>query len=446
MNDNRKRSLSLKTLGQGIIELLFYLPLFLIPAVYLLPAADVWIWIATLPLCYWAASLMTGRYPKLRYGIRLLQAAVIGSLHGVLIIGVGQVSILPIILCSIAAAIIAMRGMSAQIRGWAASFPNTQLLIGAIIYAVMQPMKLILFKRLIDYNSVLVICGITAVILFFFFANERHLNSETTETVKTSAVLAIKRQNRLMIAIIVGMVSILALFRQIQQAIEGFFHSILKWVMSWLDQPEKQAPVEEQPIIDPAPQLFPPDEAKPPPDWMLILEQILKIAAIVLVIIIAILILFFLLKKLYQWVKLFAAKLLDRGTESRNSAVGFTDEVEHLMTLTNWREQMGNKLKKLLPKKRAFSKEWNELSTNREKIRYLYSRFLWADAERGYMVKTYLTPRETADDMAKWKEDKHKQGGIHRFIDVYEEVRYGDKLPDDGQVAAFKQQLDNESK
>lgn len=448
MNDAVKRSFSLKAFGQGVIELLFYLPIFMIVAVYVLPASDIWVWIATLPFCYWAASLITGILNKLRYGVRLLLATGIGTLHGALVIvaGAGEARFVPLAACGFAAAIVAMRGMSAQLSGWAVSFPNSRLLIGVIIYLAMQPMKLILFKRLIDYNGVLIICGMASVILFFFFANERHLSNETIETGKTSATLAFKRQNRLMMIIIVSLISILALFRQIQQAIERFFHSMLDRIMSWLNQPEKQTPVDEQPINNPEPEMLPVEEVEPPSDWMLLLEQVLKMIGIVLIIIFICIILFVLFKKLYQWARLIAAKLLERGADSRSSAAGFTDEFETLMTLTNWREQMGNKLLKLLPKKRSFSKEWSGLTSNKDKIRFLYSRLLWTEAEQGYAVKAYLTPRETADDMAKWKEGKHKQGGMHHFIDVYEEVRYGDKLPDDQQVTAFKQQLDKEHK
>ena len=200
MNDAIKRAFSLKAFGQGVIELFFYLPIFMIVAVYVLPASDIWVWIATLPFCYWAASLITGTLNKLRYGVRLLLAVGIGALHSALVIvaGAGEARFVPFVLCGFAAAIIAMRGMSAQLSGWAVSFPNSRLLIGVIIYLAMQPMKLILFKRLIDYNGVLIICGIASVILFFFFANERHLNNETIDTGKTSATLAFKRQNRLM--------------------------------------------------------------------------------------------------------------------------------------------------------------------------------------------------------------------------------------------------------
>ena len=448
MNDAVERAFSLKAFGQGVIELFFYLPIFMIAAVYVLPASDIWVWIATLPFCYWAASFITGIFNKLRYGVSLLLAIGIGALHGLLVIvaGAGEARLIPFVVCGFAAAIFAMRGISVQLSGWAVSFPNSRMLTAVIIYLAIQPMKLILFKRLVDYNGVLIVCGIASVILFFFFANERHLNNETIETGKTSATLAFKRQNRLMIIIIVGLISILALFRQIQQAIERFFHTMLDRIMSWLNQSEKQAPLDEQPINNPQPEMLPVEEVKPPSDWMLLLEKMLKVVGIVLIIIFVCIILFVLFKKLYQWGRLIAAKLLERGADSRSSAAGFTDEVESLMTLTNWREQMGNRLKKLLPKKRSFLKEWSGLASNTDKIRFLYSRLLWAEAERGYAVKAHLTPRETADDMVKWKEGKHKQYGMHHFIDVYEEVRYGDKLPDDQQVAAIKQQLDKELK
>jgi hypothetical protein len=446
MSDARKRALSLKTLGQGVIELFFYLPVFMVIAIYLLPESAIWIWIATLPLCYWAASLLIGKWSRLRYGVRLLLALAIGGLHGAVFIGIGvnKLAIVAIIVGSFAAALVAWRGMSVQLRGWSESFPNTQLLIGVMIYVAAQPLKLILFKKLVDYNGILIVCGIAAVILFFFFANERHLNSETIDTGKTPATLAFKRQNRLLMIIVVAIISILALFRQIQQAIERFFHSIIERIMNWLNQPKEQTTAEEPPSNAQPPEM-PTEEVKPPSDFMLLLEQILKIIGIAFVIIIACILLYFLLKKLYQWAKVIAAKLQERSAESRKGTEGYTDEVESLMTLINLREQMGNRLRKLLPKKRSQAGEWHALTTNTEKIRYLYKMVLRTGAEQGYSVNTALTPRETADDLGNWKDGKLKQSGMHSFIDVYEEVRYGDKEPNDQQVDAFKRQLENKS-
>lgn len=446
MNAVKKRGLSVKALGQGIIELFFYFPVFLVIAIYLLPESAIWAWIATLPLCYWAASQLIGRWPSLRYGVRLLLALAIGGLDGALVVGalVKEAAIIPLIVCSFAAFLVAWRGMSAQLRDWSDSFPNTLMLSGVMIYVAAQPLKLIVIKKLVDYNGILIVCGIAAVILFFFIANERHLNSETIDTGKTSATLAFKRQNRMLMIIVVAIISILALFRQIQQAIERFFHTIIERIMSWLNRPKEQIITEEPPSNAAMPQM-PTEEAKPPSDLMLLLEQLLKVIGIAIVIAIACILLYFIFKKLYHWAKIIAAKLRERGADSRKGAAGYTDEVESLMTLINLREQMGNQLKKLLPKKRTQAVEWNALASNAEKIRYLYLRVLRSGAEQGYPVNASLTPRETADDLAKWKDGKLKQVGMHPFIDIYEEVRYGDKEPDDQQVDALKRQMDQKN-
>lgn len=444
MNGVKKRPLSLKVFGQGVIELLFYLPVLLTAAVYLLPASAIWVWIGTLPLCYWVASLMIGKWSKLRYGVRLLLASTIGAVHAFLFIGsgAGELQIASIALCGFVAAIIAVRGMAAYLRGWVVSFPNSQLLVGIMSYVASQPLKLLLFKKLIDYNGVLIICGIASVIIFFFFINERHLNSETVDRGKTPAFLAFKRQNRMILLIIVSIISIIALFQQIQQVIERYFYSILEWLMRWLNRPVKQEPTEEPSVNEQPPGMLPADEVKPPSEWLLLLEQMLKIIGIVLVIFFVIIILFIVFKKLYQWAKVIMAKLQERGADNRRGEAAFTDEFENLMTLTNLRNQMGKQLKKLLPKNRSQGKGWNELTSNAEKIRFLYAHILQADAKQGYTVQAHLTPRETGEDLAKWKDGKLKREGIECFIDVYERVRYGDKLPDNQQVAAFKEKFD----
>lgn len=443
MNSPVKQTAPLKSLGQGIIELLFYLPVVLIAAVYLLPLSAIWIWIATLPLCYSGGSLIIANRAGMRLGTRLLLAAVLGTVHSLLLsaAGLGAGAIWATAICAFIAALFALKGMSARSRGWTISFPNTQMLFGVLLYVAMQPLKLMVFKKLIDYNGVLILCGITVVILFFFLANERHLNSETIDTGKTTATLAFKRQNRMMMAIIVVIICVIALFRQIQQTIERFFHSIVERLMSWFDKPnEVKPPAEEMPNAA-EPQL-PAGEAKAPSEWMLLIEQIFKIIGIILAIAVIGILLYFLVKKLYQWGRLIAAKLRERGTDQRHAETGYTDETESLMSLTNWREQMGNQLKKLFPKKRTFAQEWNELRTGAEKIRYLYSRLLRNGTEQGYIAKDYLTPRETADEMANWKDGTLKPSSLQSFIDVYEKVRYGDKLPDEQQVDAFKEQFD----
>ncbi|MGM0882760.1 MAG: DUF4129 domain-containing protein [Bacillota bacterium] len=451
MKSSKKREVSLHALGQGAVELFFYLPLLLIVAVYLLPASAMWLWIATLPFCYWAGSTIIGMFPQTRLFVRVLLAAMIGGLHSCLFNGawLGELELAPTAICGLVGLITAARGMSAKMKGWTASFPNSYLLVGVLSYVSVQPLKLFLFKRLADYNGVLIICGIAAVILFFFLANERHLNSETADTGKSPAIIAFKRQNRILMAIIVTIISILALFRQIQQAIERFFLALVGKLMSWFNRPQEQQPIEEAPVNNPTPDMFPAAQEKPASEWMLLLEQILKIIGIALVIIVICIVLFIVFRKLYQAAKTLAAKLLERGAEKNRGEAGFTDEVENLMTLTSIGKQMGNQLQKLFPRKRKNGEDWNDLKTNAERIRFLYTRLVRAVVKQGYPYQTHLTPRETARDLSQWKGGTQQLEGINGFIDfidIYEKVRYGEGIPDDQQVAAYKQNFDSEKK
>lgn len=443
-----KRTDSLSIAWQGLVELFVYLPVLLIVAVYLLPASAVWAWVIFLPICYWAGAAFLAKWTSLRLINRLFLAAAIGGLHACLfmLICVGELRIVPSISCGIIGAAVAARGMSNVSRGWTASFPNSQLLIGVMTYVAMQPLKLFMFKKLIDYNGLLIIGGIASVILFFFFANERHLNSETVDTSNSPATLAFKRQNRMLMAIIVTIICILALFRQIQQAIERFFRFIIDKIMSLLSKPREENPIEEPPANVQPPEMLPTVEEKPPSDWVVLLEQILKIIGIAFVIIASAILLFIVIKKLVRAAKRIIARLMERGQENRNGEAGFTDEVEQLMTLDSLRKQMGNQLLKLVPRKRKHEIEWNELTTNTERIRYLYGHLIRSALKRGYILQTHLTPRETALDLAERNNVSQTGQGINRLVDAYEQVRYGNQVPGDQQVDALRKLFDQEKK
>ncbi|WP_138751191.1 DUF4129 domain-containing protein [Paenibacillus sinopodophylli] len=447
MNRLLKQTMIVKAMGKGIIELLFYLPIFLIPAVYLFADSSLWIWIATLPLCYGIGAFLAGKFTNMRYVVRLLLAAAVGGVQSSLLLfpPASSVGIAAMAAGLILTAVITMRGMSGYIKGWSTSFTNTHLLIGILIYVLMQPLKLMVFKQLIPYNGLLIICGIACVILFFFFANERHMNSETADVGKSSATFAFKRQNRIMMLIIVGLIGFIALFRQIGQAVERFFHDIIDRFMDWMNRPkEEQIPAEELP--EAAPPQMPVEAAKPPSDWMLLIEQIFKIIGIVIAVIAICILLYFIIKKVMQWISVIVAKLQERGADNRDQSEGYTDEVESLVSIHHWREQMGNQFRKRFMKKRTFAEEWEGLATNSEKIRFLYAHYIREGEKQGYVAKPHLTPRETVDDLVNWQAGKPNTEGIQQMVDVYEEVRYGDKFADDEQVRRLKQPFVKDSK
>lgn len=446
MTAGNKQRQALASLLYGYMELLFYLPVLLIIGIFLLPESVIWPWLLTLPLCYMSGAMLIERLPKLRLINRVLASLLLGLLQVFLIsfLWTGEIMVIPIAVCGIVGAFALLRGISTSVHGWALAFPNSRMLIGVTTYIAVQPLKVSLIPKLMNDNVIVIACGIAAVILFFFLANERHLNSETVDTAKSPAASAFKRQNRFLILIIIAVISILALFTKIQRFIEDSIKSIIDRILNWLNRPQEIIETPDTPAPE-APPIMPQEEAKDPAAWLVILEQILKIAAIVIFIIAALVLLYWFGKKLYQWVRTIANKLLERNAENRRSDEGFTDEVEQLMTLNNLWDGIGNGLKNLLPKKKRGT-DWNDLTTNAERIRFLYAQLLRNDAKKGYEIKEYLTPRETTTDIVKWGKGNKSSELLHGFTELYEQVRYGEGKPIDRQVAEFKTQLDNEKK
>ncbi|MCA0758000.1 DUF4129 domain-containing protein [Paenibacillus sp. N4] len=428
---------------KGMLEVFYFLPVLLAAAVYVLPTSQVWAWIATLPLCYGAAALMIAKLTQIRLIGRYALTLGIGAVHALLLYGMwsSDQKLYSLIITFGIGALAASRGASMVLHGWTMSFPNLAFLSGIASYAVFQPLKLFMLQKAAAYNPLLVICGIAAVVLFFFLANERHLDSETVDTAATPATAAFKRQNRILVFILSAIMVVLALFRQIQQAVEGWFRSLFERLADWLNRPPKEPPVPEQPPEQAPPVIPGAEETGPPPEWMTVLEQLLKVAAIVLLAAGAVFLLTILLRKLYGAAKKLMARLLEREADRKENDAGYTDEIEHFMSLTKLGKQIRGQLKSLLPQKSGRDKGWKELASDADKIRFIYARLLRKQAERGHGAPANHTPREVGQRLA----DAGSGGGdkqtIETFIGVYERVRYGEKQPGSGQAEQFKNQL-----
>jgi cell division protein FtsL len=437
------RSGSMASLVQGYVELLFFLPFVLTAAVYTLGDSAVWPWSVSLGIGYWAGSAIIGAKPIKRRIYRLLLSAGLGLFLTVLTFFLVEqtLSPIPVVICSLIGAVFAYRGMASTIRGWFNSFPNSQLLTAVCVYIAVQPLKLFLLKELSSYNVVLICCGIATVILFFFIANERHIGAETADTGKSKTTLDFKRQNRLWIGLLLVVIAIITMFRQIQHAVERFIKQIIDSIMEWMNRPRENEVQSEPPSEAPAPAL-PQSETKPPADWVVLLEQILKIAATVLVIVVVCFLLYYLGKKLYRLVQSFISKIWERSADRQGDDANYSDEVESLMSYTKLKDQLNGSLRRLSLRGKDKEPGWQDLKSNAERIRYLYKKLLSGGMKTGYTVIPSLTPRETAADMAKKKQTVIASEHVAPLIDVYEAVRYGDKSPSDETVAELKRKLD----
>ncbi|MNV45010.1 hypothetical protein D3C71_1367940 [compost metagenome] len=89
------------------------------------------------------------------------------------------------------------------------------------------------------------------------------------------------------------------------------------------------------------------------------------------------------------------------------------------------------------------------MNSETERVRWLYRRWLHLKHDHGYEVKSYLTPKETEDDILKWtalnkvkhKGEEHTVHTSNSLIELYEKVRYGEEKPTANDVAALKDKL-----
>jgi hypothetical protein len=429
----------LQALAKGTAELFFYLPLLLLIAVSLLPEWNVWVWLLTLPLCYTGAAAIIGKMPRSRLIVRFGCSLAIGLLHALAMSAwFGGALAIPLLVGAVTGTLVAYRGMAMSLQGWLLSFSNTKLLIGLMLYLLIQPLILLWLDNLALFKGMLVLCGILSIILFAFIANERHLHSETADSVSAAAAQAFKRQNRFLMGILVVLLVLLGMFRSIQRAIEQWLHALIAQIMSWFDRPE-QPPAEEAPPPSQPPMDWNMGEpVKEPAAWMVLLEQLLKIAVSIVLIAGAAVLLFYAGRKLYQLAKKFADKLLQRRADSQVSDEEYVDEVESLMNWSKWKKQMRTRLRRLGPGSGEAELRWEQLTSNADKIRFLYTKQLEVWSRKGNAEEPHLTPRELISARTGQLADDNMKREYDDFAAAYEAARYGDKQPLDSQVTTSK--------
>ncbi|WP_336772055.1 DUF4129 domain-containing protein [Paenibacillus sp. MMO-58] len=428
----------------GSIETLFALPIWFIALFYSSTDAFMALWLLTVPFIYMAGAVWIGKLKNNRRIYRLLFGILLGALHSGVIYAVlmafqsdlpGATAILPVLL----GAFTAVRGMGTSAKGWYVAFPNTLMFIGIILYTILTIVAH-LQEKLQPYFTFLTFCGIVALILMLYIVNERLLSYETQSggAIQSSTTKVFKRQNRFMLTIVAVLLLIAGLFRQLQSSIESFFHAVMNKILGWMDGSAE--PVEEPPSdTQPPPSGLPPVEAHNPPAWLERLELVAKYIGIVLLIIGVAVLLFFIGRKLYRLLNKVLGRIWERAADSKEGAVGYTDEVESLVDRSKWSVRLGKSSRK----KEA---RWEELSTAGEKIRYLYRRYVTAAVGRGYDYKPHYTVRETTSDIGAWSSKSATQADTDTLARLYDEVRYGGQEPKEELVQSLKKKLDEQRK
>lgn len=428
-----------KPLACCAVELLFYLPFLLILSAWIMPPEAVYVWLPTLLLPYAVAAWLMGLISRIRLWLRLIVSVAIGALHMAGFVALSGVEanefLLPI--CALGGIWMAERGFALRLNGWSRSFSNTHmvnLLLGYLVYMFIG----VFFRDLFQpYSALAAVCGMIAVAVLLVLGNERHLREEIIDKGKSSAVRSAKRRNRFMMAMLIGVAALLSAFRQIQHWVETWLKKALAALFGLFGS-EQAPPAAETPEPEaPPPGMFPPAEAKEPAAWLKLLETVLLFIVYGLIIAVLAVVLFLLFRKVFRSVGPLLDKLLKRKGVMEEENGEYQDEIESLMSLTKSRKNKAAALKK---RSRNSASAWAGLTNNGEKIRYLYRVMIERGIMNGYRYRKDLTARESASEVAAHvsKNDGVDSGQLDRFMQLYDQARYGKIEPDSGDVERYR--------
>lgn len=422
-----------------LIELLLFLPIWILVQVYLLPNQAGSIGLYILPLLSLGGVLLR-YYCNVRWK-QLVLALLLGVTFGMLS-GSFSIASLPL---GVAGCICLYFGMTADSRYniskiyWAG--------IGGYFIAT------IFFHRIYElqpFITLLTWCGGLCLVLTLLVSNSKHLRYSFFSDESVPLPEGLQRHNR--IYVIVILIAGLLLAAGAEKSIGLLVWNTLRLFFGWLSQlfsSPSEPTLQEVAPAPVAPGLMPTEGSEAG-----LLATILDIALYILGAVAIGFAIYFVLRWLYRnvggkWRRAIDA-LLSMLRKERTAAdnTGYLDEEKSVFT---WEKTLRG-LKdfwsiRLTPRVR--SERWDQMIGERERVRWLYRKWLRMKRDKGYEVKSYLTPKETGQDVLEWagnsknqrKGDENTVVAPDRLIKLYDKVRYSEEEPSMAEVVALKEQL-----
>lgn len=422
-----------------LVELLFYLPVWILLHVFLPSPVDP-AWLYLLPLLSLAGVLLR-RQLAIRWR-QLIAALLLGLGLGLLS---GNISVYAIPL-AVAGSLFAYRGMNASTRRNATGI----YAVGLVLYfiaAIVFPR----YPQLQPTTAFLTGGGSLCLIITLLANNKVHLRYSSLSGDTAPLPQALRRHNNRYVLLFVIAAAVLA--AGAGQAIGFWLWNSLRMFLRWLIQLSSHGGKPPVPETTPPPimQSPPLPEAREPGLLGLIWDIILYGLAISAVSAL----LFYALRWLYRN----SSGILHRAIDALLSILrkedlvqdaAYVDEEKNIFAWEKTVQYINN----LWTSRLGFATRrdrYENLTGNRERVRWLYRQWINSKRAEGYEAKNYLTPHETGADVSKWSEDRKRQrrgrgGNVpaatpENLLKLYDKARYGEEEPSAAEVAELKSSL-----
>ncbi|MHA6484060.1 DUF4129 domain-containing protein [Paenibacillus sp. strain BS8-2] len=435
-----------RAIGRGATELLFYLPIWLTVSQYALPDYHSLAWGMSLLIIYVIGAAVTQARSEMRTVTRWSISLLLASLFGAITVVLSQAitDYLGWIACILLGILSAERGAAMIRRGWTATFHSVHMSVGIMSYIICIPLSYWVLHDLAEWRLWIAACGIASIILFINVVNNRHLIGESVDGSQSKTLSEATKRNRLLLAGLTLLMAIFAAFRQIQQWLENTLLAAIKRLFGMIGSGEEPQAPSEQP--SPPPQEMPlPTDTGEPSKFLVLLEQLLKIIVTIVIVIAVLILLYWLGRRLAVLMRKWLDKLLQRQSVIKADDNAYTDEVEKLMSLTKWRDQLKNRFRNQQSRAGDNEPAWEALQSRSERMRWLYRKWLRVGIQQGYSPQAYLTPLETAQTMNELRrsEGEHKKA-LH-FASGYDAVRYGGESPSEDELEQYRRYVEQQS-
>lgn len=365
----------------------------------------------------------------------LLGLSLIGS--GLISMGLIGLSVSGVIL-GILGAVLIYRGIQFMERPWTDVFPLTYFMCGLLGYFFTY----FLYQNMLSLHLYMVWVkwfGMFYLGVVLFVCNLAFLKSITLKVGQGSALpKSLIRMNRTTVAVILLIIFTIGGFTTLKTLLQKAIYAIIYLIVWFI----RLFPSSQKIPYTPAGKQPKPTAAPVIPHQQNLFEKILDFLfyASFVVIVIVILIIVYLalekwLRKVYAWFKKILLSLLKRGDYAAQPS-GFIDEKASLGIWRELTKSYGDRLKDWLGRIMEKEPKWDDLSNNKERVRYLYRHWLLERIAAGYTFKSSLTPKETGQDISQW--DRKAGPQSQEMISLYDKARYGDHEIDDKEVEKIK--------
>lgn len=402
------------------IELLMLLPAWLLVDAYLAPPSAARLWMLALPALSLTGVLLAAWLPIDAVWKRIVTAAPIAAIFALLAAyGADWLYTVPMFVVGFTAVTLSF---TVYHRMWEAKlywFGLGFYFVGSIVFGFLPALR--------PDVPLLTAAGCLCAAITVFASNGTVLRQATLAANRRQAVPSqLRTHNR---TVVLGLLLLSGVLTAgLGDTIGRFVLDIIKALLRLLFRAEEAKPVPPPPAEEPAPMPQLPQTDEGTGLLVKILDMIFYIVGYALLAGLAVVLLYWLYKNgggiVRRWIRAFLAWL--RRSRPTEQGEEYSDEESDVLTWETAKQSLSDGLRMLGRIASALRPERWESMSSRERVRFLYRRWLRPLAGRGYEAKRHLTPAETVRDAVSWAERAgiRTQGDDRKLIELYNKARY----------------------